>query len=112
MGRLCIKITDSTYKEHERRLKEQFLNALDNENIIAEILKEWTAYKDTSEVSSEQVLMFAQRSEVQWVHKEVLDNIRDTKEFNSVKRDRQKCSNKRQQKDKCNEKRIMENCRH
>ena len=38
----------------------QFINGLDDENQIAEIIKELMALKDTSEVSSKQVLMWAQ----------------------------------------------------
>ena len=39
MGRLHIKTTDCKYKDYDRRLKEQFINGLDNENIVEEIIK-------------------------------------------------------------------------
>ena len=55
MGRLCIMTADSKYKEYDRRLKKQFINDLDDENRKAEILKELTALKDTTEVSSDQI---------------------------------------------------------
>ena len=42
-------------------LKEQFINGLDDETIIVEIIKQLTALKDTSEVSGEQILIWAQR---------------------------------------------------
>ena len=41
MGRLCIKEGECNYKEHDRRLKEQFINGIDDE----EIIKELTAQK-------------------------------------------------------------------
>ena len=49
MGRLYSK-----YMEYDRRLKEQFINDLDYENIVEEIIRELTALKGTSEVSSRQ----------------------------------------------------------
>ena len=49
-------------------------------------MKELTALKDTREVNSEQVLMWAQRVEADRAQKEMLDNIRDEKEFDSAKR--------------------------
>ena len=58
MGRLKIKVTNCKYKEYDRRLKEQFINGLDDDTIIAKIIKELTALKDTREVSSKQVLMW------------------------------------------------------
>ena len=59
------KATDCNYQEYDIRLKEQFINGLNVETIIAEIIKELTTLSDTSEVASEQVLMWAQRVEAQ-----------------------------------------------
>ena len=89
IGKWHFKAIDCKYKEYERRLKEQFSNGLDDKNIIAEIMKELTALKDTSEVSSEQILMWDHRADAQEAQREVLDNIRDPEEFESVQRNRQ-----------------------
>ena len=51
--------TNCKCKEYDRRLKEQFINRLDDETIIAEIIKEFVALKDTNKVKSEHVLMWA-----------------------------------------------------
>ena len=56
MCKLHIKATDCKYKEYGRRLREQFINGLDHENIIEEIIRELTALKDRSEVSNKQVM--------------------------------------------------------
>ena len=88
MGRLHMKATNFQYKEYHRRLKEQIRNSPDDENIITEIFKELTAMKDTSEVGRKKVLMWTQRAEV-------LDNIRNAKEFDSVRRGRQNNNNNR-----------------
>ena len=50
MGRLRSKVTDCLCKEYDRRLKEQFRNGIDDKSIIAEIIKEIMALKDSSEV--------------------------------------------------------------
>ena len=70
-----------------RKLKETFTNGLDDETIIVEIIKELTTLKDTSEASSEQVLMWIQKEEAQRAQNEVLDNIKDAVGFNSVRGD-------------------------
>ena len=59
MGRLCINAIGCCYKEYYRRFKEQFINGIDNENIITEIINELTTLKETTEASSEQILMWA-----------------------------------------------------
>ena len=56
MCKLHIKATDCKYKAYGRRLREQFINGLDHENIIEEIIRELTALKDRSEVSNKQVM--------------------------------------------------------
>ena len=50
----------------------------------AEIIKELTALKDTTEVSSEKVLILVQRVETPREQRAVLDNIRDAKDFDSI----------------------------
>ena len=61
MGRLCVKVMDGKYVEHDRRLKNQFINGLDEENIVEEIIRKIIALQDTNEVRSEQILLWAQR---------------------------------------------------
>ena len=38
MGRLCIKAMDCKYKAYYRRLMQQFINGIDDENIVEEII--------------------------------------------------------------------------
>ena len=45
----------SKYKQYDRRLKEQFINDHDDENLIPEIVKELIALKDVSEMGTKQV---------------------------------------------------------
>ena len=74
-----IKATECKYQEYARRLKGQFINDLNDETIIAMTIKELTVLKDTSQVSTEQFLIWAQRVEGQRMQKTVLDDIRDTR---------------------------------
>ena len=39
MDRLCVKVTDCKYIEHDTRLKDQFINGLDVENMVEEIIR-------------------------------------------------------------------------
>ena len=105
----CILRPKTEYIEYARRQKEQLINGIEYNNMIAEIIKELTAWKDTSEANSKQVLMQAQRVETNRAQKEMLDNSRDTKVFHSVRRVRQKDGNTKQQKDDGNGKRIVQN---
>ena len=44
-GRLNVKAVECCYKKHDRRLKEQFINVIDNEEIMQEIIKELVVQK-------------------------------------------------------------------
>ena len=69
MGRLYIKTTECNYKEHNRRLKEQFINVIDDEKNHTRDVKKLTAHKNKKEIDSEQVLIWGQRAEVQTAQK-------------------------------------------
>ena len=61
MDRLCVKAAGCNYKEQHREFKEQFINAIDDEELLQEIIKELMAWRNTRETDSEQVLMWVQR---------------------------------------------------
>ena len=47
------------YKEKDRRLKDQFINSIndyDDNDMMTEIMRELTAIKNTSEITSKQML--------------------------------------------------------
>ena len=76
MGRLCIKDAECNYKEHDRRLKEQFINGLDDKEITQEIIKELNTQMNTQEIDSGLVPMWGQRVNMQKAQKKALDNIK------------------------------------
>ena len=45
MGKLCINTAECNYKEHDKWLKEQFINSTEDEEIMQEITKELIASK-------------------------------------------------------------------
>ena len=47
-----MKLADYEFKEYDTRLTQKFINSLDDEVIIEEIIGGLTGLKDTSEVSS------------------------------------------------------------
>ena len=56
MCRLYVKATEYSCKEHDRRLKEQFINCIDDEEITQEIIEELMTQKNVQEIDSEQML--------------------------------------------------------
>ena len=55
MERPRVNATVCKYKENKRRLKEQFINCINDEVIKGEIVKELTSVKDTVEIKIELV---------------------------------------------------------
>ena len=85
---------------------------MNDEATTAEIIKELMVLNNTSGVSSEQVLVWAKKVEAQRAQKEVLENIRDTKDFDSISRDKQRPDGNGQQREGVKEKKVKENCRY
>ena len=111
IGRIQIKAGECKNQENDRRLKEQFINGMNDEAITAKIIKGLMAIRDTSEVSSGQVIVWALRVGAPRPQKAVLDHIRDTKEFDSIVNNRQIPSQNRQWKEGVKETKKRENCR-
>ena len=44
------------YKDRDRRLKEQFINGINNHTLTMEIIRELTVLKDMNQVTSGQIL--------------------------------------------------------
>ena len=85
MGRFQTKAAECEYKEYDRLLTEQFIKGLDDEGITSEILNEVSTLENIEYATSERVLLWAQREEVQRVQKVALNNIKEAKEFDSVR---------------------------
>ena len=74
--------------ERGRRLKEQFINSINDQTLTAEIIKELTTITDNSKVMIDQVLSRASAKwiEAQWSQKVMLQSFQDSKECNMVRK--------------------------
>ena len=55
MGRIRLKVIECSFKERDRRLKEQFINGISNEEMMTKIIREVTQIKK-NKITSEQML--------------------------------------------------------
>ena len=85
---------------------------MNDECITVRIIKELMVLKDTSDVSSEQFLFLAQRTEIQGAKAVVLEKIKNAKGFDSIRRNRQEPGENRQQSEGIKEKKVMENSKY
>ena len=56
MGHLRLKAKECGYKEKERKLMQQIINSISDEQMMTEIIRKLTAIKETNKVTSEQIL--------------------------------------------------------
>ena len=85
MGRLCVATVECNYREVDRQLKEQFIHGLNDRCMLEEIIKELTATNDDVQNTSEGILAWAKRVEVQRAWATVLSTITKLRQFNKVK---------------------------
>ena len=64
MGHFRIRVNECEYKEKDRRLEGQFINGINYDNMMTEIIQELTLVKKTSEITSEYVSAWAGRLEL------------------------------------------------
>ena len=65
MGRLRLAAIGCNYREVDRQLKEQFLHGLNDNDMLAEIIRELTKAEESADITSHQVLGWAKRVEAQ-----------------------------------------------
>ena len=79
---------DNKCKDYDRRLIKPFIYGLHNDGMIGEILGEIILLENTDDASGEWVLILIQRVETHIVQKEVLNNITEAKELDSISQDK------------------------
>ena len=85
MGRLCIAVAECSYREVNQQLKEQFIHGLNDKTLLDEVIRELTAKDKNKQTTSEDVLVWAKRIEVQWAQAAILNDISQSQKFNKVK---------------------------
>ena len=86
MGRLRVKAMECKYKEWDRRLKEQFINSMNDKTLTADIRKELTIINYISKVMRKEVLSWVTRIEIQQSQKAMLETLNDKTDFNMIKK--------------------------
>ena len=85
IGHLRIKANECAYEGKDRTLNEQFINGINDDGMMTEIVRELTTRKMTSEITSELVLCSARTVETQRAQITILDVTRESKELDAVK---------------------------
>ena len=63
MGKCRIATTECNYNKNDRQLKEQFLHGLNDSDMSIEIITKLTKIEENDNMTSEQVLAWANRFE-------------------------------------------------
>ena len=74
----------SAIVKKDRRLKEQVLISINDDNMVPDINTELTTNKRTNEITSKQVFLWARRIKLQRVQKALIEATKDNKEFSDV----------------------------
>ena len=79
MGRLKLAAVECNYKKVDRQLKEQFVHRLSDNDMLAEIIREFTKAEESADITSEQVLGWAKRVEAQRAQSGIMDSFTEKK---------------------------------
>ena len=84
MGRLHVAAVECNYREVDRQLKEKNIHGLNGRCMLEDIIKELTATNEDEQITSEDMLAWAKRVEVQRAQATVLSTIIDLRQFNKM----------------------------
>ena len=84
IGRLGVAPAECNYRELDGQLKEQFIHGLSDKLMLDEIIRELTAKNRHEQGTSEGVLIWAKRIEVQRAQAVILNNIMESHQFDKV----------------------------
>ena len=80
---------ECNYKEIDCQLKEQFIHSLNDKTMLDEVIRELTTKNTSEQMTSEDMLIWAKRVEVQRVQAAILSDITESQKLNKVKVARQ-----------------------
>ena len=84
IGRPRLATLECNYKEIDKQLKKQFIHGLNDNDILVKIIRELTKTEEGSDVTSEQVLVWAK----DWKAKNptvIITSTSETKDFDKVR---------------------------
>ena len=85
MGRLHVVAAKCNYREIDRQLKEHFIHGLNGKVMLDEVIRELTTKSNDQQMTSEGILAWAKRVEVQWLQAAILNEITELCQFNKIK---------------------------
>ena len=91
MGRILTKVADCKYREYNRLLTEKFIVGLKDGGMTDEILSKVAMLEDIREATSECILTWVCRAEMQRTKRIVLNSIMEAKESDLVKYQKREC---------------------
>ena len=84
MGRLHVTAAESNYREVDQQLKEQFIQGLNDKVMLDEVIRELAARSKDGQMTSEGVLVWAKRVEVQRAQAAILNDITELHQFDKI----------------------------
>ena len=76
---------ECNYREIDRQLKEQFIHGLNDKVMLDEVIRELTAKNNDEQTTSKGVLAWAKRVEAQQVQAAILNDIKESCQFDKIK---------------------------
>ena len=76
---------ECNYKEIDHQLKEQFIHGLNDKTMLDKVIRELTTKNINEQTTSQDVLIWAKRVEVQRVQATILSDITESQKFDKVK---------------------------
>ena len=85
MGRWHVAAVECNCRELDRQLKEQFIHGLNDKDMLGKIIKELIASNSDDEITSEDMLAWVNRVEVERAQATVLNTITELQQFDKFK---------------------------
>ena len=85
MGRLHMAVVECNYREVDQQLKEQFIHGLNDKVLLEEVIRKLTTRKNDEQTTSEGVLVWVKRVEVQRAQAAILSDITESCKFDKIK---------------------------
>ena len=83
--RIILVALECNYKDIDRQLKKQFIHRLNDNDMLADIMKELTKAEERMAVTSEHELVLVKRVAAQGAQSTIITSLRETKELDKTK---------------------------
>ena len=84
MGRLRTSLVECQYKKVDRQLKEQLIHGLNDDEMLAEFIRELTKCGKDVTIPSETVLAWTNRVEGQRVQTVVISSLHESRNYDAI----------------------------